>query len=201
MRGGKSCSGGGTRARARAGARRHDLVREKRYVQGLPRRECRRRARSRGCDLRDDARDDELGAGCRGGHALHMRASTRSGAPAGSPRPCDRSRELGDHARPGDPRGAVRAGGLDPRRRAAPGGAVGHARRSGRDAGVHRAGDLCRLRGHRPACDRGRQHAAGLRGCRASRRPPPTHGRFASTRRSSWLPSCGTGARTRRTAS
>src|SRR5204862_1205752 len=80
-------------------------------------------------------------------------------------------RDRGDHARPGRARSAVRAGGLDPRRRAASGSALRYARRPRRDARVHGAGDLRRLRRHGAARDRGREHAPGLRGRALARRP------------------------------
>src|SRR5260370_7174 len=60
-------------------------------------------------------------------------------------------------------------------RRAAPGGALGYARRARRDAGVHRPGHLRRVRRDGAARDRRREHAPGVRGCRASRGPASAH--------------------------
>src|SRR5437762_1656153 len=168
--------GGGPRARARAGARRHDLVRQERLRTGVTRRQRRGGARSGGRDLRDYARHDELGAGRRGrpcaSHARHQPdpACRRHHRCRAAER-----RDLGNHARPRDARGAVRARGLDPRRRAAPGSTRRYARRARRDAGGDGAGDLRGLRRHGAARDRRREHASGLRGRLLARRPAAAH--------------------------
>jgi hypothetical protein len=85
------------------------------------------------------------GEGVEGGHALHMRAiNTIRRA------------------------GSIEACRLDSRRRAAARSVLRYPCGTGRHARPYRRGDLRGFRGDGAACDRGRQHAAGIRGCAVS---------------------------------